>query len=91
MLTQQIGDIDNQVAAQNTEAMDLLDPLRYFALQRRVDHLMKIMRALQDEWNNTMNELAACKSSQSAHRRSLENAGRLSQSLDRVADLSATD
>ena len=64
-LAQQIEDIDYRIAALEAEAMEL-DPLQYFVLQRKVDHLVGVKHKLQDEWNNEMNELARCRSAHPA-------------------------
>ncbi|GHO94630.1 hypothetical protein KSF_046780 [Reticulibacter mediterranei] len=60
-LTEQMWELDNEIEA--CEAQALLKPLpRYFTLQKEADRLLKRQRALQNEWNNAMNDLAICRS-----------------------------
>jgi hypothetical protein len=66
-LAQQIEEIDYRIGDLGTEAMQL-NPLQYPVSQRKVDRLVRVKHALQDEWNNAMNELAICRSSHPAHR-----------------------
>jgi flagellar biosynthesis/type III secretory pathway chaperone len=65
-LAQQLEETDSRIGALETEAMSL-NPLRYFVSQRKVDHLVGVKHALQEEWSNAMNELAICRSPQPAH------------------------
>ena len=65
-LTQQIEEIDYRIGALKAEAMQL-DPLPYFVSQRKVDRLVRVKLALQDEWNNAMNQLAICRLAHLAH------------------------
>jgi len=66
-LTQQIEEIDFRISALEAEALEL-NPLPYLVSQRKVDRLIRVKRALQDEWHNAMNELAICRSAHPAHR-----------------------
>ncbi len=65
-LTQQIEEIDHRIGALKAEAMQL-DPLPYFASQRKIDRLVRVKLALEDEWSNAMSELAICRSAHPAH------------------------
>jgi hypothetical protein len=61
-LTQEIRAIDDQINALQVEGLEELNPLQYFKLQRKVDHLVKEQRILLDKWNEAMDELAICRS-----------------------------
>ncbi len=65
-LTQQIEEIDYRIGALGAEAMQL-NPLPYFVSQRKVDRLVRVKLAFQDEWSNAMSELAICRSAHLAH------------------------
>ncbi len=58
MLTQEAGAVDDQIQALVTEGMNQQNPWQYLRLQPRIDHLIIVKHALQDEWSNAMNELA---------------------------------
>ncbi len=68
-LTQDLYTIDDQLHALEVEGMNQLNPWRYVVLQRQVDPLVKRKLALQDAWNQAMNELVRCKSGQSSPHR----------------------
>lgn len=64
-LTQDLIALDEQLhSLVEVEGMNLLSPRSYFALQPRVDRLIKKMRALQDAYNRAVTELAICRSGQ---------------------------
>ena len=65
-LTQQIVELDDSIAELEAEALHLSLP-RYFVSQRGVDHLFKMQRALQNEWNSAMSEFALCRSARRAY------------------------
>jgi hypothetical protein len=46
-----------------------LHPWRYVRQQQQVDHLIKKRQALQNTWNQAMNELLLCRSIESSPRR----------------------
>jgi len=65
-LAQQIQEIDYRADALKAEAMQL-NPLQYIVSQRKVDRLIRLKHAFQNEWNNAMNALAICRSAHPAH------------------------
>ena len=65
-LAQQIEELDYRIGALEAEAMQL-NLLQDVISQRKVDRLVRVKHAFQDKWNNAMNELAICRSAQSAH------------------------
>ncbi len=65
-LEQQALEIDNRIGALVAEAMRL-NPLQYIVSQRKIDHLIGAKHALQDEWDNAMNEFAICRSAYVVH------------------------
>ncbi len=65
-LTEHIREIDDRIGALEAEAMQL-QPLQYLVSQRKIDRLVRVKRALQDEWNNAMSKLAICRSVLAAH------------------------
>jgi hypothetical protein len=65
-LTRQILELDYGITELETEALHLSLP-QYFVSQREVDHLFKMQRALQNEWNNAMSEFALCRSAHHAY------------------------
>ncbi len=68
-LTQDLYTIDDQLHVLEVEGMNQFHSWRYVVLQRQVDRLVKRKLALQDAWNQAMNELARCKSGQSSPHR----------------------
>ena len=60
-LTQDLDIIDDQLQALEVEGMNQLLPWRYLALQPQIDRLLKKKHALQDAWNQAMNELTSCR------------------------------
>ncbi len=62
MLTQEIAVVDDQIQALVTEGLNQQNPLQYLRSQIKIDHLIGVKHALQDEWNSAMNELAICRS-----------------------------
>ena len=65
-LTQQIEEIDHRIGVLKAEAMQL-NPLQYIVSQRKVDRIISLKHAFQNEWNNAMNALAICRSAHPAH------------------------
>ncbi len=65
-LTEHIQEIDDRIGALEAEAMQF-QPLEYIVSQRKIDRLVRVKRALQDEWNNAMSKLAICRSALAAH------------------------
>jgi len=65
-LTEQIREVDSRIGALEAEALQL-NPLRYLVSQREVDGLVREKHALQDEWDNTMSNLAICRAAHAAH------------------------
>jgi hypothetical protein len=65
-LIQQIREIDYRIGVLEAEAMQL-NPLQYIVSQRKIDRLVEVKHALQDEWSNTMSSLAICRSAHPAH------------------------
>jgi predicted nucleic acid-binding Zn-ribbon protein len=63
-IMQDLDTLDNQLRILEVEGMNQLNPWRYFALQPKVDRLIRKKHALQDEWQDAMNELAICRSGQ---------------------------
>jgi hypothetical protein len=68
-LTQDLYTIEDQLHALEVEGMNQSHPWRYVVLQRQVDLLVKRKLALQDAWNQAMNELVRCKPGQSSPHR----------------------
>jgi hypothetical protein len=64
-LTQDLYTIENQLQVLSVEGMEQLRPWRYIVLQRQVDRLVKKKLEFQDAWNQAMDDLVRCKSSQS--------------------------
>ncbi len=65
-LEQQTLEIDNRIGALVAEAMRL-NPLQFIVSQRKIDDLTSAKHALQDEWDNAMNEFAICRLANAAH------------------------
>ncbi|TMB78467.1 MAG: hypothetical protein E6J48_12385 [Chloroflexi bacterium] len=65
-LEQQTLEIDNRIGTLVAEAMRL-NPLQFIVSQRKIDHLISAKHALQDEWDNAMNEFAICRLANAAH------------------------
>ena len=65
-LEQQALEIDNRIGTLLAEAMRL-NPLQFIVSQRKIDHLIGEKHALQDAWDNAMNEFAICRSAYAAH------------------------
>ncbi len=65
-LEQQTLEIDNRIGALVAEAMRL-NPLQFIVSQRKIDDLISAKHALQDEWDNAMNEFAICRLANAAH------------------------
>ena len=59
-LEQQALEIDNRIGTLVAESMRL-NPLQFIVSQRKIDHLISAKHALQDEWDNAMNEFAICR------------------------------
>jgi len=66
ILAQQIQEIDVRRGVLEAEPMEL-HPLQYVGTQQEVNRLVRVKLALQDHWNNAMNELAICRSAHPAH------------------------
>ncbi len=65
-LEQQTLEIDNRIGTLVAEAMRL-NPLQFIVSQRKIDDLISAKHALQDEWDNAMNEFAICRLAYAAH------------------------
>ena len=61
-LSHSLDTIEDRLHILEVEGMNQLQPWRYLALQQQVDSLIKKKHALQDAWNQAMNELARCRS-----------------------------
>jgi Skp family chaperone for outer membrane proteins len=57
-----LQDIDDQLHALEVEGLDEQHPQTYIELQKKVDHLNKKKRELQDAWNRALTDLADCRS-----------------------------
>jgi hypothetical protein len=87
-MTQDLQAIDDQLRALEGEGMNLVHPWAYVVLQRQVDRLATKKRALQDDWDRAMTDLAICRSSQSSPQdpRSSQSRGRSSARIPLQAD-----
>jgi hypothetical protein len=65
-LTEHIQEVDDRISALEAEAMQF-QPLEYIVSQRKIDRLVRVKRALLDEWNNAMSKLAICRSTLAAN------------------------